>query len=284
MSPSVMTSVALAPRLRIDETGLPISTSRVSTDPRIGARIVAFAQILVRAIGRRLGLRDLRARLGHLRLADRELRLRGALAVLGHFDARSARRRARTARSGSARTASWPARRCGARIRRPDPRLRRGSSAAAPRTPSSEARAACRLASAPRTGGGQQLLVELDEHVALAHDAVDVDVQRLDDAVRLRLDFDFGDRLDLAGGDHGADHRAAFDGGQPRRIDVGRRAFDGRQSDRARNDDRRHTEADVEAFARRAWNLAHTKTLTRAPREKFGSGTARAIVLAIAQN
>ncbi len=37
-----MTSVAAAPMLRIDDTGLPISTSRVSTMPRMGARIVAF--------------------------------------------------------------------------------------------------------------------------------------------------------------------------------------------------------------------------------------------------
>ena len=43
MSPSVITSVALAPRFRIDDTGLPISTSRVSTVPRIGARMVALA-------------------------------------------------------------------------------------------------------------------------------------------------------------------------------------------------------------------------------------------------
>ena len=43
MSPSVITSVALAPRLRIDDTGLPTSTSRVSTVPRIGALIVALA-------------------------------------------------------------------------------------------------------------------------------------------------------------------------------------------------------------------------------------------------
>ena len=44
MSPSVMTSVAFAPRLRIDDTGLPISTSRLSTVARIGARIVALAR------------------------------------------------------------------------------------------------------------------------------------------------------------------------------------------------------------------------------------------------
>ncbi len=42
MSPRVITSVALAPRLRIDDTGLPISMSRVSTMPAIGARIVAL--------------------------------------------------------------------------------------------------------------------------------------------------------------------------------------------------------------------------------------------------
>ena len=43
MSPRVITRVALAPRLRIDDTGLPISTSRVSTVPRIGALMVELA-------------------------------------------------------------------------------------------------------------------------------------------------------------------------------------------------------------------------------------------------
>ncbi len=43
ISPSVITSEALAPRLRMDETGLPISTSRVRTVPRMGALIVALA-------------------------------------------------------------------------------------------------------------------------------------------------------------------------------------------------------------------------------------------------
>ena len=43
-------------------------------------------QVLGRAIRRRLRLRDLRARLGDLGLADRELRLRGAFPVFGHVD------------------------------------------------------------------------------------------------------------------------------------------------------------------------------------------------------
>jgi hypothetical protein len=44
---------------------------------------------------------------------------------------------------------------------------------------------------------GKILLVELGEYLARLNDLVDVDVQPLDDAVCLRLDFDFGDRLDL---------------------------------------------------------------------------------------
>jgi hypothetical protein len=43
MSPSVITSVAAEPMFRIDETGLPISMSRVRTVALIGARIVALA-------------------------------------------------------------------------------------------------------------------------------------------------------------------------------------------------------------------------------------------------
>ena len=43
MSPIVITDVAAAPMLRIDDTGLPTSISRARMRPRIGARIVAFA-------------------------------------------------------------------------------------------------------------------------------------------------------------------------------------------------------------------------------------------------
>ena len=43
MSPIVITSVAADPMFRIEDTGLPISRSRVSTVPLIGALMVAFA-------------------------------------------------------------------------------------------------------------------------------------------------------------------------------------------------------------------------------------------------
>ena len=43
MSPIVMTDVAAAPILRMDDTGLPISTSRARMRPRMGARMVALA-------------------------------------------------------------------------------------------------------------------------------------------------------------------------------------------------------------------------------------------------
>ncbi len=61
MSPSVITSVAFAPRLRMDETGLPISTSRVSTVPAMGALMVALAEFLVGPLDGGLRLRDLGA-------------------------------------------------------------------------------------------------------------------------------------------------------------------------------------------------------------------------------
>ena len=66
MSPSVITSVALAPRLRMDDTGLPISTSRVSTVAADRRADGGVGQLFGRAIGGRLGLRDVRAGLGHL--------------------------------------------------------------------------------------------------------------------------------------------------------------------------------------------------------------------------
>ena len=68
-----------------------------------------------------------------------------------------------------------------------------------------------------------------DEDVACLHRPVDVDVQNLDDAVCLRFDFDFGDRLDFAGGDHRFDHRSALDGCQMRRVYIDRRAFQRRE-------------------------------------------------------
>ena len=51
------------------------------------------------------------------------------------------------------------------------------------------------------------------QHVAGIHLLIDVYVQRLDDAVRLRLDFDLRDRFDLARGDDRLYHRAALHDG-----------------------------------------------------------------------
>ena len=65
--------------MRIDDTGLPISTSRVSTVARIGARIVALA-IPVGARPPRATARRWRPP-PHLRLADHELALRRPLPV-----------------------------------------------------------------------------------------------------------------------------------------------------------------------------------------------------------
>ena len=184
MSPSVITSVALAPRLRIDDTGLPISTSRVSTVARIGARMRGVGEILGGAIGRRLGLGDLGARLRHLGLADGQLRLRRALAIFRHVD-----RAVRIVERGL-RDQLLLEQRLGALVGAArkldvgtfgfdDVLLQLG------------------LGAFERGLGGEQvglgaahlrqqlILVEFGEHVAFGHDAVDVDAQRLDDAVRL---------------------------------------------------------------------------------------------------
>ena len=150
MSPSVITSVALAPRLRIDDTGLPISTSRVSTVPRIGARIVALASSSAARSAAALACATCARGLGHLRLADRELRLRGALAVLRLSSALCASSSADCAIELLLEQRLRRARRRGARTRRPALRPRPRSSCSCASAPSSAARAACRLASAPR--------------------------------------------------------------------------------------------------------------------------------------
>ena len=78
---------------------------------------------------------------------------------------------------------------------------------------------------------------------------VDVDVQLLDDAVRLRLDFDLGDRLDLAGGDDRPHHRAALDGRELGRVDVNRRALEGGVAPGARNQDDQDASGENRQFA-----------------------------------
>jgi hypothetical protein len=59
---------------------------------------------------------------------------------------------------------------------------------------------------------------------------VDVDMQPFDDAVCLGLDLDLRDRLDFAGGHHGAEHHAAFNRGQFRRVDGVCRAIESGQA------------------------------------------------------
>ena len=85
MSPSVMTSVAFAPRFRIEDTGLPSSTSRVSTVARMGALMVEFGKVFLRAFDGSAGFGDRRLRLGDTRAAHDQLSLRGALTVLRHL-------------------------------------------------------------------------------------------------------------------------------------------------------------------------------------------------------
>ena len=215
MSPSVITSVAVAPMLRIDETGLPISTSRVSTMPRDRRADGGVAQFLLGPLDGGARLRDLGAGLGDLGLRDDELALGAALPVLGHLEgalgvvearlgdrasasdrssARSKARRANSTSGPSASTLVLLELRLGA-AQAGLGRLEVGAAprAAAPRSFS--------LSSSASTWPG-------------VDDVADVDVQRLDDAVGLRLDLDLRDRLDLAGGDDRPDHRVALDGGK----------------------------------------------------------------------
>ena len=85
MSPSVITSVAFAPRLRMEDTGLPSLDVAREHRGADGCADGGVRQVLARAVGRGLGLGDLRARLGHARLADEQLGLRGAPAVFRHL-------------------------------------------------------------------------------------------------------------------------------------------------------------------------------------------------------
>jgi hypothetical protein len=91
------------------------------------------------------------------------------------------------------------------------------------------------------------LLVELDEHLSRLHDLVDVHVQTLDDAVRLRLDLDLGDRLHLPGGNNGPQHHPALDGRQLRGIDGVGRAVQRRQAVHASDADDDHSGANCQS-------------------------------------
>ena len=223
---------------------LDVARQHGAADRRADRRV---CDVFGGAVGGRLGLRHLRARFGHLRLADRQLRLRGALAVLRHVHQAvcivERRLRDQVLREQRLRALVGAARELLVRPFRLDDvllQLRLGAF---------ERRARGQqvgLGAAQR--GGELLAIELDEDVAGLHRAIDVGVQDLDDAVRLRLDFDLGDRLDLAGGDDRLDHRAALDRREPRRVDVGRRALQRRETGRAAEDDQGHRGADVQAF------------------------------------
>ncbi len=89
MSPSVITSVAFAPRLRIDETGLPTSTSRVSTVARIGGADRGVRQFLVGALDGGARLRHVRRGLRLPRLRDDHLTTGRATTVLGLLERRA---------------------------------------------------------------------------------------------------------------------------------------------------------------------------------------------------
>ncbi len=64
-------------------------------------------------------------------------------------------------------------------------------------------------------------LIELGEDLALADGVVDVGIELGDDAAGLGLDLDFGDGLDLAGGDDGAGDVADLNGSELGGINGG---------------------------------------------------------------
>ena len=205
----------------------------------MGARSVAFDEILVGAVSGRLGLGHLGACLRHLGFADGQLRLRRPLAVLCHVN-RTMRivqrglrdqllfEQCRGAFVGAARKLRVGA--FGFHLVFQELGLcpfERGLRGKKIRLGASHLR--------------QQLIfVEFDEHVAFGHDAVHVDAERLDDAVRLALDLDLGDRLDLAGRNDRADHRAALHGREFGGIDVRCGPGEAHVADRARGGKNRH--------------------------------------------
>src|SRR6185312_12388415 len=94
------------------------------------------------------------------------------------------------------------------------------------------------------------LLVELREHLPFADVGVDVGIELGDDAAGLGFDLNLGDRLHLAGRNHGAGDVAGGDLGELRGVDLGRSTHgldggDGEGGDRDQTD----AEADPELFA-----------------------------------
>src|SRR5499427_10561066 len=77
--------------------------------------------------------------------------------------------------------------------------------------------------------------------VQVGDDVAHLNLQPFDDAVGLRFDFDLCDRLDAARGDDRARDVAAFDRGQSRRVNFGRRArhYDKARHTQAAEDDKR---------------------------------------------
>ena len=174
MSPSTSTSVPLAPRFRIEDTGLPSSTGRESTMPSIGDRIVALsssscARSTAACDGRHRG-----PRLRHLGLRDAQLHLGRLLAVHRHLEG-AARVVQRLLRDELAREERFGALEVAAREGHVGPRrldlvlleLRLGRGqvglGAGERRP--------RFAQA----GGEIVLVELDQHLADRHPVADLD-------------------------------------------------------------------------------------------------------------
>ena len=77
-----MTGVAAEPMLRIDDTGLPISTSRARIVPRMGARMVALASSSSARSVAACACATFAAASATRALRDGQLRLRGPLPIL----------------------------------------------------------------------------------------------------------------------------------------------------------------------------------------------------------
>ncbi len=201
------------------------------------------------ALGGGLRLRDLGPRFGDFGLADRELRIRGAFPVLRDVDGAV---RVIEHRLGDEALSEQ---RRGPIVGTPGERgigplgfddvlleLRLGGFERGAR------RLKVRLGT-PK-GRHELLFVELHQHVAFVHDAIDIHVHHLDDAVRLRFDLDLRDRLDLARRDDGFHDRAALDRRDPRRIDVRRRALQRGEPGHGGHHDDREPATDEQALSR----------------------------------
>ena len=204
----------------MDDTGLPISTSRVSTVPRIGALMVALASSSsARSTAAPACATWARASFTLAR-PDQRLCRRGTLPVLGLLvsGARLVERLLRhqlllVERAGAVEGALRERHVGGLGFDLVLGHLRLGGR--------QRGAGGFEVGAGLAQAGAEVFLVELGQNLTRFHLMIDVSRQALDDAVGLRLDLDLGNRLDLARGHDRPHHRPALDRGEPGGIDVG---------------------------------------------------------------